>query len=220
MTMSGPERLIVKICGVTRPQDAEAAARAGADWIGLNFWPRSRRLVSAAQAGELVAAARAVRPEIAAVGVFVDQELDEVKQIVKQLRLDFAQLHGDESPQYTAELGPRGIKALGLSASADLDRLSEYECDLLVVDTPSPGRGGSGIVGDWRVARRAAALRPVLLAGGLTPDNVAEAISAVNPRGVDVASGVETAPGVKDAELMARFVERARQAAGRRQVRS
>ena len=218
--MSAAGRLIVKICGLTRPEDAEAAARAGADWIGLNFWFRSKRLVSTERARELVAAARAVRPDIGAVGVFVDEELEEVQAIVKQVGLDFAQLHGDESPQYTAQLGARGIKALGLSASADLDRMSEYECELLVVDTPSPGRGGSGIVGDWRVARRAAALRPVILAGGLTPDNVAEAIAAVNPRGVDVASGVERSPGVKDPELMARFVEAAQEAARLRQERA
>ncbi|HLU64896.1 MAG TPA: phosphoribosylanthranilate isomerase [Kofleriaceae bacterium] len=204
--------MIVKICGITRPEDAAAAARAGADWIGLNFWPRSKRFVTADRVGELVRAARDVREEIEVVGVFVDQELEEVLAAVKELALDYAQLHGDEPPAYAARLGERGIKAVGVSESSDLDRLAEYECPLVLVDTPSPGRGGSGIVGDWRVARRAAARRRVLLAGGLTPDNVAQAIAAVHPFGVDVASGVEIAPGVKDPELMVRFVREAREA--------
>jgi phosphoribosylanthranilate isomerase len=205
--------MIIKICGLTRIEDVAAAAAAGVDWIGINLWPRSKRFVERGRAGDLVAAAQAGGAAMKVVGVFVDQELEEVETTMNELRLDYAQLHGDEPPEYAARLGARCIKALGLSESANLDRVSEYDCPMLLIDTPSPGRGGSGIVGDWRVARRAAALRPVLLAGGLTPDNVVEAIDEVRPHGVDVASGVESSPGVKDHELIARFVARARRAA-------
>lgn len=211
--------MIVKICGITRPEDAVAAIRAGADWLGLNFWPRSKRYLTLAQASDVVHAARRERPEVGLVGVFVDQPLGEVTGVLSALELDRAQLHGDEPPDYVRRLGDRAIKALALSEAAQLDEMAEYDCPVMLVDTPSPGRGGSGIVGDWSAAHAAAAQRRVLLAGGLTPDNVADAIAAVQPYGVDVASGVESAPGVKDPALMARFVAEARAAAARLEAR-
>jgi len=207
--------MIVKICGITRPEDAVAAIRAGADWLGLNFWPRSKRLVTLAQASDVVHAAREAHPRVGIVGVFVDQSLGEVTGVLSALELDRAQLHGDEPPDYVRRLGDRAIKAIALRESAQLDELAEYDCPLVLIDTPSPGRGGSGIVGDWTAARAAASQRRVLLAGGLTPDNVADAIAAVRPYGVDVASGVESAPGVKDPELVSAFVSAARAAAAR-----
>jgi phosphoribosylanthranilate isomerase len=212
--------VIVKICGITRPEDAVAAIRAGADWLGLNFWPTSKRYLTLAQASDVVHAARQERPEVGIVGVFVDQPLGEVTGVLSSLELDRAQLHGDEPPDFVRRLGDRAIKALAMAEEAQLDELAEYDCPVVLVDTPSPGRGGSGIVGDWSVAQAAAALRKVILAGGLTPDNVADAIAAVQPWGVDVASGVESAPGVKDAELIASFVARARAAAARLGARS
>ncbi len=212
--------MIVKICGITRPEDAVAAIRAGADWLGLNFWPTSKRYLTLAQASDVVHAARQERPEVGIVGVFVDQPLGEVTGVLSSLELDRAQLHGDEPPDFVRRLGDRAIKALAMAEEAQLDELAEYDCPVVLVDTPSPGRGGSGIVGDWSVAQTAAALRKVILAGGLTPDNVADAIAAVQPWGVDVASGVESAPGVKDAELVASFVARARAAATRLGARS
>lgn len=205
--------MIIKICGITRAEDADLATRAGADWLGLNFWPRSRRYVTAEQAAEVAAAARAVRAGIVIVGVFVDQEPDEVAALAARLELDHVQLHGDERPEVAARFGRRAIKALAMNEAADLDRMADFECPYILVDTPSPGRGGSGIVGDWSVARQAAAARPVLLAGGLTPDNVAAAVATVAPFGVDVASGVERAPGIKDRDLVERFIAAARRAA-------
>jgi phosphoribosylanthranilate isomerase len=207
--------VIVKICGITRPEDAVAAVRAGADWLGLNFWPTSKRHLSLAQASDVVRAARQERREVAIVGVFVDQPLGEVTGVLSALELDRAQLHGDEPPDYVRRLGDRAIKAVPLAEPAQLDELAEYDCPVVLVDTPSPGRGGSGIVGDWSAAREAAAQRRVILAGGLTPENVADAIAQVQPWGVDVASGVESAPGVKDVALMARFVAEARAAAAK-----
>lgn len=207
--------MIVKICGITRPEDAVAAVRAGADWLGLNFWPTSKRHLTLAQASDVVRAARQERPEVAIVGVFVDQPLGEVTAVLSALELDRAQLHGDEPPDYVRRLGDRAIKAVPLAEPAQLDELAEYDCPVVLVDTPSPGRGGSGIVGDWSAAREAATQRRVILAGGLTPDNVADAIAQVQPWGVDVASGVESAPGVKDVALMAHFVAQARAAAAR-----
>ena len=207
--------MIVKICGITRPEDAVAAIRAGADWLGLNFWPRSKRYLTLAQASDVVDAARRARADVGLIGVFVDQSLGEVTGVLSALELDRAQLHGDEPPDFVHRLGDRAIKALPIAESAQLDELAEYDCPVVLIDTPSPGRGGSGIVGDWSVAQAAAAERRVILAGGLTPDNVADAIAAVQPWGVDVASGVESAPGVKDQELVARFVAQARAAAAR-----
>ena len=207
--------MIVKICGLVRPDDAAAAVRAGADWLGLNFWPRSRRFVRPEVAAEVAAAARAARPDIVLVGVFVDQDPDHVAERAQAVGLDRIQLHGDESPEMVARFGDRAIKGAGLAGQADVAALAAYRCPVVLVDTPSAGHGGSGLVGDWDLARRAAALRAVLLAGGLTPDNVAQAIDRVRPFGVDVASGVESAPGVKDAVAMERFVAAARAAAAR-----
>jgi phosphoribosylanthranilate isomerase len=207
--------VIVKICGVTRPEDAAFAARIGADWLGLNFWPRSRRFVEASQAAEVAAAAREARPGVLLVGIFVDQPSDEVARLIESVALDHVQLHGDESPAYVRAFGRRAIKAIPLTGSGDLDRLVDYSCSTFLLDTPSPGRGGSGELGDWSLARSAAAQHRVLLAGGLTPDNVAAAIAAVGPYGVDAASGVESMPGRKEAGLVERFVSAARAAFGR-----
>lgn len=207
--------MIVKICGITRPEDAVASIRAGADWLGLNFWPRSKRYLTLAQASDVVQAARRERPGVELVGVFVDQPIGEVTAVMSALELDRAQLHGDEPPDFVRRLGDRAIKALAVAEQANLDDMAEYDCPVILVDTPSPGRGGSGIVGDWSAAQTAAGQRRVLLAGGLTPDNVGDAIAEVRPFGVDVASGVESAPGVKDHELVARFVTAARAAAAR-----
>ncbi|HTM22700.1 MAG TPA: phosphoribosylanthranilate isomerase [Kofleriaceae bacterium] len=203
--------MIVKICGVTRAADAAAAAAAGADWIGINFWPGSKRRATLEQAVAAAAAARAARPGVVIVGVFVDEEPARIDEIAGRVGLDRVQLHGDEAPAVCAGLGARAFKALALGDAGDLARLDAYGCDPILVDTPSTGRGGSGVTGDWELARRAVATgRRILLAGGLTVDNVAAAVRAVGPWGVDVASGVESAPGIKDPERVARFIEEAR----------
>lgn len=204
--------MIIKICGFTRPEDAAFAAAAGADWLGLNFWPRSRRRIERGQAAEVAAAAREARAGVALVGLFVDQPAEEIAELIDALHLDFVQLHGDESPDDIRRIGPKAIKALPLASPVDVDRLADYACTVFLVDTPSPGRGGSGEIGDWNLAASAARSHRVLLAGGLTPDNVAAAVAAVSPYGVDVASGVESAPGHKEARLVERFVSAARAA--------
>lgn len=204
--------MIIKICGVTRPEDAAFAAQVGADWLGLNFWPRSRRVIDRSRAVEVAAAARAARADVGLVGVFVDQPIEEVTALIEAVGLDFVQLHGDEPPDYVRRLGRRAIKAIPLARPSDVDRLDDYSCATFLVDTPSPGRGGSGERGDWELARRAAELHRVILAGGLTPDNVAEAVATVAPHGVDSASGVESTPGRKESVLVERFVTAARAA--------
>lgn len=221
--------MIVKICGITRPADAAAVVVAGADWLGLNFWPRSTRAVDTGQARACVASARAAARgqgrAVALVGVFVNQNLGEVAALAAALGLDLVQLHGDEPPDAcpavraacrTAGHEVRVIRAVTVGPDEAATAALVQAADVLLVDAPSAGYGGSGRTADWALARAlviAAAGKPVLLAGGLSPDNVAAAVAQVGPAGVDVASGVEHAPGVKDAASMQAFVQRARAAA-------
>ena len=215
----------VKICGITTPADAQAASDAQADAIGLNFYPLSPRYVEQPQA-ELIAQTRP--PGLALVGVFVNSPAAEVRTLAERLRLDFVQIHGDEPPSYFAELaGLATIRALRASSNleAALDYLAECRrlgClpDAVLVDALQPGHfGGTGAVADWpalAAARVRFAGLPLILAGGLTPANVAEAIATVGPEAVDVASGVELAPGRKSPPQVRAFVEAAHQAFARR----
>jgi phosphoribosylanthranilate isomerase len=197
--------MIVKICGVTRAEDARAAARAGADWIGLNFWPRSRRHVSLAQA---LAIAEAVTVPL--VGVFVDQPADFVEEVREKVGLVWVQLHGDEDAAYCARFDGRYLRALRVGSAEDLAGMARYPgAHAFLLDTPTAGYGGSGRTWDWALLGGKTGGR-FLIAGGLTPENVGAAIAAARPFGVDVAGGVESAPGIKDASAMARFVAAAR----------
>lgn len=206
--MSAPVR--VKICGVTRLEDALLAVRLGADALGFNFWPGSRRFLAPAAAREIV---RRLPPLVTAVGVFVDPSRDEVLRAVAASGVQVAQLHGDEPPALCGALPLPVVKAIRVRDAASLEALAAYDgLAGLLLDAPSPGFGGSGATFDWTLAAAAAAARPVILAGGLGPANVAEAVRAVRPFAVDVASGVESAPGVKDGELMRRFIEAAKEA--------
>lgn len=200
----------VKICGVTRLEDALLAARLGADAIGLNFWPRSRRHVDVEAARAIVAA---LPPLVPAVGVFVNQPRDEILAIAARARLSVVQLHGDEPPHACEGFPVPVWKALRLASPLPLAWLDEWPVQGFLLDAPAgSGRyGGTGVTCDWDVAREAAARAPVLLAGGLGPENVAAAIRAVRPWGVDVASGVESSPGVKDPDKLAAFVRRAKE---------
>lgn len=203
--------MIVKICGLVWPDDAADAVAAGADWIGINFWPRSTRYVDIERAREVAAAARAAGP-VEVVGVFVNQPDHYIETAVAVVGLDRVQLHGDEPPAVCARY-ERVVKAVPLASRDDVMRISQYSCEMFLIDTPTAGYGGSGRTGDWTLARAAVeAGHRVLLAGGLTPDNVAAAIAAVAPAGVDVAGGVEAGPGVKDKDIMRRFVAAAREA--------
>lgn len=200
-------RLFVKICGVRTLEDALACARLGADAIGFNFWPKSKRFIDIDAA---VRIAGQLPPALRRFGVFVDQPAGEVVHAFAQGAIEVAQLHGDETPEYCAAFGGRYVKAIRLRDAASLAQLDAYSCDLMLVDSDSAGYGGSGQRADLSLAKLAAARRKVLLAGGLTPANVAEAVAAVHPFGVDVAGGVESAPGIKDHDKIAAFIRAAR----------
>jgi phosphoribosylanthranilate isomerase len=213
----------IKVCGVTTPDDARAAADAGVDCIGLNFYPGSKRFITPAVAEAIVAALPA---GFVKVGLFVDAPPAEVSALVNRLGLDLAQLHGRESPDSLAALMGIGI-IKAFASSTPLQELRDYldACAALgampwltLLDAPAPVNGPAGGTGQLadqslaRLYREAANVPPLVLAGGLTPTNVAEAIRRVHPASVDVASGVESAPGKKDARLMASFVRAARAA--------
>jgi phosphoribosylanthranilate isomerase len=200
-------KTFVKICGVTTLDDALACADAGADAIGFNFWPRSKRHLAVEVAARI---ARQLPPTLRTVGVFVDPSEEEVSRAFASGAIDLAQLHGDEPPAFCACFAGRYIKAVRLRDAGSLATMAAYDCDLVLVDADSAGYGGSGQRADVALATEAAARRRVILAGGLTPDNVAEAVAAVRPYGVDVAGGVEREPGVKDWMKVAAFVSAAK----------
>jgi phosphoribosylanthranilate isomerase len=212
----------IKICGVNRVDDGLAAAEAGADAIGLNFYPGSQRHVDRDAAEAVVAS---LPTAIAKVGVFVNAASDEIRGAVKELGLDFVQLHGDEPPDFCAELGGLDfIRAFRLGDAgwqplvAYLDRCRDLRAPpaAVLVDACQPGTyGGTGRAADWNLARQYHELSlglPLILAGGLNASNVAQAVSVVRPFGVDTASGVESSPGQKDPRQIAAFVAAARRA--------
>ncbi len=207
----------IKICGVTLADDAAMVASAGVDFIGLNFWPRSRRHVDPARAPMIAAVARSANPDIQIVGLFVDAHADEIVELHAAVGLDRVQLHGDEHPEDCRAIAAATRlpvwKAIAVSTARDLAALADWPVEAVLLDAPSAGRGGSGTTFDWALAADVVARHPTLaivLAGGLTPDNVAGAIARVRPWAIDVASGVERAPGVKDAARVRAFVAAAR----------
>lgn len=200
----------VKICGITRVEDAELAVDAGADAVGLNLVPGSPRRVERALAEAVVTCCRG-RVEV--VGVIADLGLDEARRLRDELGLDALQLHGDEPPELLAALLPAAFKAVRVGSALDAEEAARFAGERLLLDAKVAGQlGGTGrrVDPEWvcGLARR----RRVILAGGLTPGNVAAAVRAVAPWGVDVASGVESASGVKAAALVRAFVREARRA--------
>ncbi len=195
-------RVRVKICGLTRPEDAAAAYAAGADALGVIFAAGSRRRVSVAQARAVLDAAG---PLVARVGVFVDASVSEVLAAVEGAGLNVVQLHGREDAATVTELAGRVpvIRALRWTPGIDLDALDLGPVAAVLVDGPQPG---SGAPFDWTAAAVLTGSRPWMLAGGLTPENVAAAIGRLAPAAVDVASGVESAPGIKDHAKVRAFV--------------
>jgi phosphoribosylanthranilate isomerase len=195
----------VKICGLTTVDDTVRCIEAGTDAIGLNFWPRSPRHVDVSTARSIVEAGGDAAQMV---GVFVDFTLDQVREILREIGIKWAQLHGDEPPELVAELQPTAYKAIGARDGSVVELARTYPGDHILLDASVPGMpGGTGRTFDWAIAAEVAKERKLTLAGGLTPDNVAEAIQRVKPFRVDVASGVESAPGRKDAELVRRFIE-------------
>lgn len=210
--------MIVKICGITTLDDALACIEAGADWLGFNFYPASPRYLTPTNCVEITAALRRSHPGVKLVGVFVDAPIQEVTAILDGCRLHLAQLCGQEPPEHLTMLGERGFKALrpadAAALEADLDAYpARVQAPAWLIDAYRPGQyGGTGHTADWSLAAELARRAPILLAGGLKPGNVAAAVAQVGPWGVDVASGVESAPGRKDAALVRAFVQEARSA--------
>jgi phosphoribosylanthranilate isomerase len=202
----------VKVCGITNAEDAFAAVEAGADALGFIFYEKSPRYVVPAVAGRIIAE---LPPLVMPVGVFVNEGLATVRSIMDTCGLGMAQLHGDEDTAYCRELSRPMMKALRLRNRESLLALAEYRgrggVRGFVLDAFSElAYGGTGQVTDWRLAAEVAQSAPVLLAGGLTPENVIEAIRVVQPYGVDVSSGVESAPGKKDHAKVRAFLEAVR----------
>jgi phosphoribosylanthranilate isomerase len=193
--------MFVKICGITRIDDARAAVDAGARAVGFVFWPGSPRFIDPYRARAIVSA---LPPFVTAVGVFADQEFDYVSGVASLARLGAVQLHGRETPEYAAALGRPVLKAIPIddpsrTRSEAIDDGMWPASTTLLLDVHDPVRyGGTGRTIDWSMAATVAARRPIVLAGGLTPENAAEAIARVRPFGIDVSSGVERTPGVKD----------------------
>ena len=207
----------VKICGLTRPQDIDAVVAAGAAYGGLVFFPKSPRAVGVAQARAL---SLAVPPGLARVGLFVDPDDALLDAVLAEVPLDILQLHGKEATERVAELRARHglpvMKAVGVAGPEDLGALATYGsvADMLLVDAKPPRDavlpGGNGLAFDWRMIAGRRWPVPWMLAGGLTPENVREAILLTGATQVDVSSGVESAPGVKDAGAIARFTAAAK----------
>jgi phosphoribosylanthranilate isomerase len=193
----------LKVCGITRAEDAELAIEAGAWALGFILWPGSRRFVEPAMAAGI---ARGARRRVQLVGVFVSPTLDEVAHAADLMGLTHVQLHGDEGPSFCAAAGQRTgarvIKALRVRSRADVADAERYHTDLHLLDSP-----GNARTWDWRLAGERRTRTPLVLAGGLTPENVGEAIATARPWAVDVASGVEAAPGVKDPAKVRAFAD-------------
>jgi phosphoribosylanthranilate isomerase len=209
MTGRGP--LWIKVCGITQEADAQAALHAGASALGLNFVGRSKRLVDVATARRI---ADSVRGRIELVGVVADESHARIQQLIDEVGLDWVQAHGSEPVAFFAGF-PRLFKAFGVASEVDVELAASFPGERLLVDSKLQGvSGGTGLAFDWRLVERLAATRPLVLAGGLTPGNVAAAVAHVGPFGVDVAGGVELAtdPRRKDPEKLALFVANARRA--------
>ena len=202
---------IVKICGLKTLKDAQAAIGAGADYLGFNFYPKSVRFIEKSACAKITSVLKHEHPQVKLVGVFVNSPVDEVKDILQTCHLDLAQLHGDETPEIFSQLAPHAFRAFrGIPVSnAGYER---NEAPFMLIDAAVKGvYGGSGVTTDWTAAAELAKKYPLLLAGGLTSENVADAVRQVRPWGVDVASGVESAPGEKDAGKMSAFVKAVRE---------
>jgi phosphoribosylanthranilate isomerase len=200
----------VKICGITNLEDALLAAELGADALGFIFYAKSPRHVAPETARSIIAQ---LPPFVAAVGVFVDEAAAVVQELAARVGLDWVQLHGQESPDYCRNLGCKVIKAFRIQDEDSLRRLAGYQgaAQALLLDTYKKGQvGGTGEIFDWQLARKAKTYGRIILAGGLTSENVAQAIATASPAAVDAASGTEAAPGKKAPARLRAFFEAVR----------
>jgi phosphoribosylanthranilate isomerase len=203
---------ILKVCGMTRVGDALHAVREGATAVGFVFWKGSPRYIEPDRAGEIVAALPAT---VTTVGVFVNQAVDAIRETARVAGLRMVQLHGDETPAYAGQIDQPVMRAVTLETMIEMTKTWPADTTLLL-DSTDPSRRGAGRAAvDWPRAAVITRGRRVVLAGGLTPDNIEEAIVTVRPIGVDVASGVESAPGVKDLDKVTRFLANAQAAFAR-----
>ncbi len=197
----------VKICGISTVDAALAAAEAGANAIGLIF-ASGRRQVTIPQAREIV---EALPPFVSTVGVFVDEERPQIEEVIGACRLDFVQLHGNESPEFCAKMPVPVVKAIRVADASSLEQIRQYHVAAVLLEAAVPGiAGGSGRTFDWELAAPVAPTVRIILSGGLTPENVQRAISRVRPFAVDVSSGVET-DGRKDSDKIRAFIGRVRE---------
>jgi len=199
----------IKICGFTRPQDAQAAAELGADAVGLVFYAKSKRCVDAAQAAEIVAA---LPPQVVKVALFVNESAEQIRRILGTVPIDIVQFHGDEAPEFCRQFGKPYWKAVRVQSAQDIAEAAERYADAaaLLLDAHIEGQyGGTGQVFDWRLLPDTMPL-PWILSGGLNPGNVAAALRQTGAAWLDVSSGVEQATGIKNLDLMADFIRQVR----------
>jgi phosphoribosylanthranilate isomerase len=186
----------IKICGITNLEDARVAVEAGADALGFVFYEKSPRFINPVRAAEIIAK---LPPFIQSVGLFVNEETEKINWTADYCGLDLVQLHGDETPEDCLEVTRRVIKAFRVQNIVSIDPLNKYQVAGYLLDAWSPDAyGGTGRTFNWELAGAARKYGPIILAGGLSPDNIAEAIMSVKPYGIDVSSGVESEPGKKD----------------------
>lgn len=204
--------VLVKICGITNLADAQMAAEAGADLLGFMFYEKSKRFITFETAAEIISQ---LPPWVAKVGVFVNPTAEDVINAIGTCGLSILQFHGEEPPDFCNQFGIMSIKAMPIRDDASIEALRSYHTDAWLLDSYVPGqKGGTGEVFNWDLAAKARKLgRPIFLAGGLNPGNVAEAVTRVRPYGVDVSSGVESAPGRKDPKKVRNFIIAAKSAA-------
>jgi phosphoribosylanthranilate isomerase len=189
--------MLIKVCGITRLEDAEAAVNGGARALGFVFWPGSPRFIDPHRARAIVAR---LPPFVTTVGVFVNQPVGHVNAVAALVRLGAVQLHGDEGFGYAAQMARPTLKAIGIGEHTESTIADAWPARITVLLDVNDARrrGGTGRTVDWAIAAAVAARRRAILAGGLTPDNVAQAVAQVHPFGIDVSSGVEQSPGIKD----------------------
>lgn len=203
------ENTLVKICGLTNVEDTLAAIDLGADFLGFNFYPQSPRYLSYEKARKIF---DEIPPNIPKVGVFVNEEYENIIDLAQLLSLDYLQFHGDETPEFCAQMGHPWWKAIRLANEDDIQKIPSYESEWVLIDAFVKGEyGGTGQKPDWELVKRVKNLgKKIILAGGLSPENVQLAIATVQPYAVDVASGVESKPGKKDLKKMEDFINKAK----------